>query len=376
MGKRKTIFFTVILIISVVFIELSLQAYYRISNGSFLFDRVDLSINSPDVYRVYKTKPNLNFRQRTNEFDVTYYTNSQGLRTNSQQKDVNIDKPNNTYRILFLGPSFTFGWANNYEDTYVTIISENISAVGKDIDIMNLGTPAQPINYQLCWLQEIGYKYSPDMVIQTVYGNPGVIPAKCHIPIDHPTIHNGYLYRSNDTLKIRILSVVKNSAIVFYGWYIYQFMISGDDNNVGLGTELYESKLDNSPNEDYNDKVRSYSDYIAFVRETVKRKIPIIFLYIPFSYVVRPADLSRWTLQNLKNPYLLRNEAKEMEMLLEQQNISFVNLTDELISKDKETRTYYFLDLHFTPAGNKVVAEKSIPLIQKVINLDTDEDRE
>jgi len=376
MGKRKTIYFTVMLIIPVVFIELSLQVYYRISNGGFLFHRVGLSINSPDIYRVYKAKPNLSLRQRTNEFDVTYYTNSQGLRTNSQKKEVNIEKANTTYRILFLGPSFTFGWANNYEDIFVTIISKNITAIGKDIEIMNLGTPAQPINYQLCWLKEIGYKYSPDMIIQTVYGNPGVIPSKCYIPIDHPTIHNGYLYRSNDPLRIRILSIVKNSAIVFYGWYIYQFMISSDDNNVGLGTELYESKLDNSPNKNGNNKTRSYSDYIAFVREAVKREIPIIFLYIPFSYVVRPADLSRWTLTDLKNPYLLRTEAKEMEILLEQQNIPFVNPTDELISKDKETRTYYFLDLHFTPAGNKVVAEKSIPVIQKFINLDTNENRD
>jgi len=336
MGKRKTIYFTVMLIIPVVFIELSLQVYYRISNGGFLFHRVGLSINSPDIYRVYKAKPNLSLRQRTNEFDVTYYTNSQGLRTNSQKKEVNIEKANTTYRILFLGPSFTFGWANNYEDIFVTIISKNITAIGKDIEIMNLGTPAQPINYQLCWLKEIGYKYSPDMIIQTVYGKP----------------------------------------IVFYGWYIYQFMISSDDNNVGLGTELYESKLDNSPNKNGNNKTRSYSDYIAFVREAVKREIPIIFLYIPFSYVVRPADLSRWTLTDLKNPYLLRTEAKEMEILLEQQNIPFVNPTDELISKDKETRTYYFLDLHFTPAGNKVVAEKSIPVIQKFINLDTNENRD
>jgi hypothetical protein len=230
MNNRKTIYFVVMLMIPVVFTESTLQAFYRISNGGFLFERVNLSINSPDIHRVYKTKPNLSLRQRTNEFDVTYYTNSQGLRTNSERKDINIDKPDNTYRILFLGPSFPFGWANNYEDTYVSVISENITAVGKDIEIMNLGTPGQPINYQFCWLQEIGYRYNPDMIIQTLYGGTGVIPARCHIPIDHPTVHNGYLYRSNDTLKIKILSIVKNSAVVFYGWYVYQFMISNDDN--------------------------------------------------------------------------------------------------------------------------------------------------
>jgi len=58
MGKRKIIYYAVMLIIPIVFIELSLQAYYRISNGDFIFQRVNLSINSPDIHRVYKTKPN------------------------------------------------------------------------------------------------------------------------------------------------------------------------------------------------------------------------------------------------------------------------------------------------------------------------------
>jgi hypothetical protein len=373
MDKRKIFFFTVMLVIPIVCIEMLLQAFYRISNGGFLFERVNLSINSPDEYRVYKAQPNLNLRQRTNEFDVTYFTNSQGLRTDSQRKDIKKVKPDNTYRILFLGPSFTFGWANNYEDTYVSIISENITAAGKNIEIMNLGTPAQPINYQFCWLEEIGYQYSPDMVIQTVYGEPRIVPTDCHIPTDHPTVHNGYLYNTTDSFRIRILSLVKNSAIVFYGWYIYQFMISTDDNNEGIGTELYESTSDTLSDKDYINQVKSYGDNIAFVRSTVKREIPVIFVHVPVSYVVRPADLSRWAHRKVKDPHMLRIAAKEMEMLLEEESIPFINPLDELIAKDKDTRTYYFLDLHFTPAGNKVLAEKSIPVIQQLINLDVGE---
>ena len=376
MGNRNRIYFALMLLIPVCFLELSLQAYYRISNGNFLFQRVNLSINSPDIHRVYRTKPNLTLRQRTNEFDVTYYTNSQGLRTDSQRKEIKIDKPADTYRILFLGPSFAFGWANNYEDTYVSIISEAIAAVGKSIEVMNLGTPGQPISYQFCWLQEEGYKYRPDMIVQTVYGDPTKTATRCDIPADHPTVHNGYLYNSTDSFKVNFLSVVKNSAIVFYGWYIYQFMLSGDDKNIGLGTELYGPDSEVSPSEDYGSKVAKYRENIVFVWQVVQREIPIVFLHVPFSYVVRPGDLSRWTVQNPKDPLQLLKAAREMEILLNREGILFVNPTDELISKDKETRTYYFLDLHFTPAGNKVLAGKAIPIIQKVINLDRDEERD
>ena len=243
-----------------------------------------------------------------------------------------------------------------------------LTAVGKDVEVMNLGTPGQPISYQFCWLQEEGYKYGPDMIVQTIYGNPTKTATKCYIPEDHPTVHNGYLYNSTDSLKVKFLNIVKDSATVFYGWYFYQFMLSGDDRNIGLGTELYERDSEVLPNEDYESKVKKYRENIAFVRQVVGREIPIVFLHVPFSYVVRPADLSRWTVQNLKDPLELRKAAREMEILLNQEGIPFVNPTDELINKDRETRTYYFLDLHFTPAGNKVLAEKAIPIIQKFID--------
>jgi hypothetical protein len=140
---------------------------------------------------------------------------------------------------------------------------------------------------------------------------------------------------------------------------------------VGLGTELYEDVPEKSTAADYKIRYNTYSDYIAFVRNIVKKEIPIIFLHIPYSYVVRPSDLSRWKNKSWENPYMLRRESIEVEKALEQQNIAFVNPIDDLISKDKDTRMYYFLDIHFTPAGNRVLAEKVIPVINDLISINS-----
>ena len=276
--------------IPIIFTEISLQVYYRLTNGSFLFERMVLPIYKTDDYRYYKLKPNLSYRHQTNEYDVTYYTNDQGLRTNYLRKNIKSNKDEKIFRILFLGPSFTFGWANNYKDIFPSIIEKEITIEGKVVEVMNLGTPAQPIEYQLCWLQKMGYKFNPDMIVQSVYGNPARISTKCQETNNPPVVKNGYLYLSEPNLGEKIIILAKSSAIVFYGWYIYQYINSNFGNNEGLGTELYENLPGKSLAAGNNIRYNTYCNYIEFVRNIVKKEIPIIFLHIPYSYVVRPSD--------------------------------------------------------------------------------------
>ncbi len=97
------------------------------------------------------------------------------------------------------------------------------------------------------------------------------------------------------------------------------------------------------------------------------RDIPIVFLYVPFSYVVRPADVSRWQHLGYLNPYGIRKAAKEIKEILKRDGISFIDTTDALVVEDKNKRMYYYLDIHLTPEGNRVVAEESVSAIQKLL---------
>lgn len=372
--KRRILYFIVMLTILLIFTESLLQLFYRVANGSYLFSRMALPIYEKSDHRVYRVKPKLTFRHSTNEYDVTYYTNNMGMRTDKYQKDIEITKDEQTFRILFLGPSFTFGWANNYEDTYTSIISKNITVAGKKIEVMNLGTPAQPINYQLCWLKKIGYKYDPDFIIQTVYGDPRSIPYDCQLPTNKPNVGNNHLFRGV-SWKDKFIKYAKNSAIVFYGWYFYQYYSPYPNSDEGLGTELYENKP-HIPTYDLKEiKFETYLNYISFVRTVLKRDVPILFSYIPYSYVVRPSDIKRFSHRKEKNnPYKLRLLAKETEKVLKQNNINFVNTTDDLISKDKSTRMYHFLDIHLTPTGNQIVANTTLSVINEM-SLDSNDSK-
>jgi len=92
-----------------------------------------------------------------------------------------------------------------------------------------------------------------------------------------------------------------------------------------------------------------------------------VFLHVPYSYAVRLSDFSCWKHLETNSPYSLQREAKEMEKLLEEKDITFINPIDELIANNQETRMYYFLDIHFTPAWNRVLSDKSTPIINEII---------
>ena len=141
---RRIFFYFIFVTLQLLIVELALQTYYRISSGDWLIRRVVLPIFQADESRVYRVQANLDYPHITNEFSVNYYTDNLGFRAANPDKITNVEKAEDMYRILFLGPSFAFGTASNYEDMYVTLIAEQLQVEGKAIEVINLGTPAQP----------------------------------------------------------------------------------------------------------------------------------------------------------------------------------------------------------------------------------------
>ena len=90
-----------------------------------------------------KLKPVPDYTYRTKEFNFRIYTNSQGFRTDARREAIPLEKDPGVYRVMFLGPSFIMGRASDYEDTYVALIGERLKVLGKRVEVLNVGTPAQ-----------------------------------------------------------------------------------------------------------------------------------------------------------------------------------------------------------------------------------------
>lgn len=94
-------------------------------------------------------------------------TNSVGLRNNAE-----IDDDPNTFRILALGDSFTYGYYVHNEETWPARLEELLNQrLPTRFQVFNAGVPGYTIVDQLGYLLDKGLKLEPDLVVIGFYTN-------------------------------------------------------------------------------------------------------------------------------------------------------------------------------------------------------------
>ncbi len=134
---------------------------YPIRSGDYLFSTGELKY-------FYEPKPN---SVRTDSVDwlsyqTTYHLNNEGF---NSSKDYSIEKAANTYRIITLGDSHTYGIyvdpSKNYPSQLENLLNSNSCKNGLRFEIINLGVPGYDLQYEIKRFEKRGLKYSPDLVI-------------------------------------------------------------------------------------------------------------------------------------------------------------------------------------------------------------------
>ena len=337
---------------TIVLAEVVAQGYYALTTGDLLARRAALPIFEADPTRCYRLRPGLAFRHRTPEFDVTLYTNDQGMRTGPGRAPVGEKRPG-VFRVLFLGTSYAFGWGSEYEQSYAALVGAGLARTGREVEVVNLGTPAQAAGPQLCWLREQGPRVRPDLVVHTVFANPGVIAASCEADRDCPQVEDGYLVRDGPFPRL-VGELGKRSALAFYGWYIHRrYLASGPS-----GEPAGDAADGLTPPEERPDALPArYQGFVRTVRESVGEPIGVVFVLIPPSFAVHPGDAARWGPIGARGEEF-RARARAAAVALEAAGIPFVDATPALERGAGSGRMFYWLDTHLTPAGNRVVADE------------------
>ncbi len=88
-------------------------------------------------------------------------------------RDYTLEKPANAFRIVFLGDSVTFGHGSIYEHTYPYLLEQRLKAWRPDIgwQVWNVAVPGYNTRQELDHLNEIGPRFSPDLVIVGFFEN-------------------------------------------------------------------------------------------------------------------------------------------------------------------------------------------------------------
>lgn len=88
--------------------------------------------------------------------------NSDGFR----DREYTPAKPNNTFRIVVLGDSMTFGWGVEQNETYAelleTMLNHNLL---RHYEVLNFGVPGHNTELEIGLLKKKAFKYDPDMIL-------------------------------------------------------------------------------------------------------------------------------------------------------------------------------------------------------------------
>lgn len=100
---------------------------------------------------------------------VFFRINSKGFRG----PEYPYEKPDNEYRVLFLGDSFTEGYMVKEEDHFANVMKRQLNnlKIFKHVEALNSGTAGWGTDQELLFFQNEGKKYKPDLTILMFYQN-------------------------------------------------------------------------------------------------------------------------------------------------------------------------------------------------------------
>ena len=101
---------------------------------------------------------------------VPVKVNSLGFR---DPREYSLTKPPGAFRILVLGDSVTFGHGAQFETTYPYLLEQRLRRWRPDVtwEVWNLGVPGYNTRQELMYLQEVGQRFQPDLVVVGFYPN-------------------------------------------------------------------------------------------------------------------------------------------------------------------------------------------------------------
>ena len=165
MDKKKIILFSLIMVfLSFIFCVFVVgEVIFRLTRPLIPVINMGISMGRPDPVFHHLYPANLRVKEMFAGFPTSFSTNSQGLRG----REYPLDKPEGSYRILVLGDSFVFGTAVNNEETFCSLLEDELNAgpTDKKYEVINCGIVSYSPILEYLLLKKKLINYSPDLVM-------------------------------------------------------------------------------------------------------------------------------------------------------------------------------------------------------------------
>ena len=154
------------MVMAVVSLCLSLVIAELVLRSAIPLDsRQPLEFRIPDPILGWALQPNTTYRYATPEGMVTVTYNTEGWRDVEHR----VEKPPGVFRILVLGDSFMEANSVKLEESFPRQVEELAGAVGKKVEVLNMGVAGYGTLQEYLVFERFGYLYDPDLVLVGFY---------------------------------------------------------------------------------------------------------------------------------------------------------------------------------------------------------------
>jgi hypothetical protein len=316
--------------------------------------------------------PNAKARSHTPEYNVLYQINSYGLRDH----EISTEKPPNTFRILMLGDSYTFGLGVNLEDTFSKKLVALLNQAGGSLhyEVVNGGCSSYSPILEYLFLLHRGLDLHPDLVLLNYdfsdvqddhkYGEVAEFDSKGVPTQVHPVDVQWYLKDPN-------FKYHSGFFLLDYS-QLYQFIMTRLHPMSGQkeGNLYFEKAQYIAGNIEYDRDIatrenagdwKPYFDqsakYLKLISDLLRSKgIPFGISGYPYGHLISDKE---WAigrkLRGFEDKIYSTRLFDYLSEFSRAENIPFLNMTPDFQSSG-QFPLFYPLDGHFTPAGHGVAA--------------------
>jgi lysophospholipase L1-like esterase len=322
----------------------------------------------------YEAHPVLQWRPRPNAalhhrmFDVTYRTNSRGLR----DREHALDRTPGTRRIMVLGDSFAWGYGVDGASIFPRLLEAGLAGT----EVVNLGVTGYSLRQEFDYLKLEGAAYNPDVVILAFCQNDiyrSEQPVKPRGDNPPPRIGSGALapfkkwLSENVALYLLLQQAVNTNrtvlnALVALGVKEQLEGFEGLDDNLRPALIAYPPQLERSWNATQTELLE-IRDWLA------ERRIRFILALIPARQAIEQRTFVHSIAYTKYGPsdFDLDKPYRNLETFARRNGIEVINTVPALRRGHQQAGSPFYLhqDVHFNAAGHAAFAAEILAYLKQ-----------
>jgi hypothetical protein len=125
----------------------------------------DYILASPNTHIMYDSYLGWAPRPNSSSSDSLYHYNSLGIRAEATSFEYSISPPDDTLRIVLIGDSLTHGDEVPFENTWGYYLENELKESNIKAQVINLGVGGYGMDQTFLHWEQLGHKFSPNLVI-------------------------------------------------------------------------------------------------------------------------------------------------------------------------------------------------------------------